>query len=166
MEYHPKLLELAGLEREKLPDLKKSTDVLGNITFDVARDWGLNPEVQVVMGTPDVHSAAIGSGGVRDFEPHVYLGTSSWLTCHVPFKKTDLFNNMASLPSGIPGRYLVMNEQEAAGSCMNFLRDKVFYPDGALREGEPPDDVYQRWKIDNEQFPANGATILEGRANG
>ena len=26
----------------------------------------------------------------RDFEGHLYVGTSSWLTCHVPFKKTDL----------------------------------------------------------------------------
>ena len=48
------------------------------------------PGIPVVGGTPDLQSAAIGSGAVRDFEGHLYVGTSSWLTCHVPFKKTDL----------------------------------------------------------------------------
>ena len=68
-------------------------------------------------GTPDVQSAAIGSGATGDFQGHLYIGTSSWLTCHVPYKKTDLLRNMASLPSAIPGRYLVADEQETAGGA-------------------------------------------------
>jgi xylulokinase len=161
VDYHPKLLEMAGLDREKLPDLKKSTDVLGTISFDIARDWGLSPEVEVVMGTPDVHSAAVGSGGVRDFDPHIYVGTSSWLTCHVPFKKTDLFNNMASLPSAIPGRYLVLNEQEAAGSCMTWLRDQVFFPDDSLRQSDPPQEAYAAFDaLAETASPGSGKMIF------
>ena len=76
-------------------------------------------------GTPDLQSAAIGSGAVRDFEGHLYVGTSSWLTCHVPFKKTDLFHGVASLPSPLPGKYYVADEQETAGACLNYLRDRV-----------------------------------------
>ena len=64
------------------------------------------PGIPVVGGTPDLQSAAIGSGAVRDFEGHLYVGTSSWLTCHVPFKKTDLFHGVASLPSPLPGQVL------------------------------------------------------------
>ena len=73
--------------------------------------------IPVVGGTPDLQSAAIGSGAVRDFEGHLYVGTSSWLTCHVPFKKTDLFHGIASLPSPLPGKYYVADEQEVAGAC-------------------------------------------------
>jgi xylulokinase len=87
------------------------------------------------MGAPDLHTAAIGAGAVRDFAAHLYIGTSSWLTCHVPFKKTDLLHNMASLPAAIPGRYLLINEQENAGGCLAFLRDNIL---GAA--GQPPDD--------------------------
>ena len=79
--------------------------------------------IPVVGGTPDLQSAAIGSGAVRDFEGHLYVGTSSWLTCHVPFKKTDLFHGIASLPSPLPGKYYVADEQEVAGGCLDWLRE-------------------------------------------
>ena len=98
----------------------------------------------MVGGTPDLQSAAIGSGAVRDFEGHLYVGTSSWLTCHVPFKKTDLLHGIATLPSPLPGKYYVADEQESAGACLNWLRDNVLYPDDRLRETPVPADVFAR----------------------
>lgn len=128
IDYHEGLLRMAGLDRATLPDLKSAVDVLGPLLPSAAEDLGLPSGLPVVMGTPDLHSAAIGSGAVRDYEAHLYIGTSSWLTCHIPFKKTDLLHNMASIPSAIPGRYFIANEQETAGGCLAFLRDKVLFP--------------------------------------
>ncbi|MGB1012628.1 MAG: xylulokinase [Nannocystaceae bacterium] len=145
VDYHPSLLAYVGLTREKLPDLLGATDILGPLLPEVAQALGLRPETVVVMGTPDVQSAAIGSGAVRDFEPHLYVGTSSWLTCHVPYKKTDLFHSMASLPSALPGRYFIANEQETAGKCLSFLRDQVFFPQDELDSRAPPSDVFARF---------------------
>src|SRR5262249_62108347 len=85
----------------------------------------------VGAGSADLHAAGIGAGATRDFQAHLYVGTSSWLTCHVPFKKTDLLHNMASLPSPVPGRYFVANEQETAGAALTFLRDRGLFGDGA-----------------------------------
>ena len=79
-----------------------------------------------------MHTAAVGSGAVADFDAHVYIGTSSWVSCHVPFKKTDALTNIASIPSGIPGRYLVADEHETGGACLTWLRDNVLYPGDAL----------------------------------
>jgi xylulokinase len=62
---------------------------------------------------------------------HLYLGTSSWLICHVPFKKTDVVHNIGTLPAAIPGRYLTANEQETAGKAIEWLAD-ILYP-GANR---------------------------------
>ena len=128
IDYHGGLLKLAGLDRATLPDLKSSVDILGPLLPAAARDLGLPDSLPVVVGTPDLHSAAIGSGAVRNYEAHLYIGTSSWLTCHVPFKKTDLLHNMAAIPSAIPGRYFIANEQETAGGCLAFLRDKLLFP--------------------------------------
>ncbi len=140
--YHDGLIRMAGIERSKLPELVPAASVLGGLTEDAARDLGLSPDVQVVSGMPDIFAAAIGSGAVRDFDAHLCIGTSSWLTCHVPNKKTDLAHNMASLPSAIPGRYLLSNEQESAGACLTWLRDNVLYPDDELRSGEAPPDLF------------------------
>jgi len=110
----------------------KYDKVVGNLKKEIAHELGLSEEVKVVGGTPDVQSAAIGSGAVRDFEANLCLGTSSFLTCHVPYKKTDIFHNMASLPSGIPGRYFIANEQETSAVCLSFLKDNLFYADDEL----------------------------------
>ncbi len=140
--YDQGLLKWSTIDGAKLPELKRAVDVLGPILPEVASELGLPPGIPVIMGTPDIHSAAIGSGAVADFEPHLYIGTSSWLTCHVPYKKTDLFHNMASLPSAVPGRYFLINEQETAGACLAFLRDNILYVDDELRREARVENVY------------------------
>ncbi len=141
--YVPELIELAGIDRAKLPDLVPTGSLLGEVLPEVAAQLGLPPGVTVVTGTPDTESAAIGSGAVDDFAAHVYIGTSSWVSCHVPFKKTDIIHTIASLPSGIPDRYLAACEQDSAGACLTHLVDNLLYPDDGLGPAVP-DDVYDR----------------------
>ena len=144
--YDDSLMVLAGLERAKLPDLVPTGSVLGGLAPAAAAELGLLPGTPVVAGTGDLHSAAVGSGAVADFDGHLYIGTSSWISCHVPFKKTDALTNIASFPSGIPGRYLVADEHETGGACLTWLRDNVLFPDDALAPGRAsaprPSDVF------------------------
>ncbi len=133
--YDDALIALAGLERSKLPDLVPTGSVLGGLSPRAATELGLLTGTPVVAGCGDLHSAAVGSGAVEDFDAHVYIGTSSWVSCHVPFKKTDALTNIASIPSGIPGRYLVADEHETGGACLTWLRDNVLYPGDALDGG-------------------------------
>lgn len=133
---------------------------LAILRADAAREWGLRDDVKVVMGSPDIHTAAIGSGAARDFETHLYIGTSSWLICHVPFKKTDLFHNMAALPSAIPGRYLLTNEQECAGVCLQHLRDNIFFHKDELASGEKPGNAYQTFDRIAGHTPAGSEKLI------
>jgi xylulokinase len=178
IDYHPRLLALAGLPREKLPPLKRAVDILGPLTPEAAGDLGLPPGLPVVMGTPDIQSAAIGCGGVADYTPHLYIGTSAWLTCHVPFKKTDIRRNMASLPAAVPGRYFVANEQETAGACLTFLKDRLLKTPGTaeglsyaeldgLAAQAPPGSgglVFTPW-LYGERTPVENAAIRGGFHN-
>jgi len=132
IDYHPRLLRAAGIERAKLPDLIQATEVVGPLTAAAAAELGLPAGLPVVAGAADTHSAAVGSGAVRDREAHLYIGTSAWMLAHVPKMKTDPFRNMCSLPSALPGRYLLLNEQESAGACLTFLRDRLLLADDGL----------------------------------
>lgn len=152
--YDDRLLRILGIPREKFPELKRAVDILGPIKKEVAQELGLKPETPVITGTPDLHSAAIGSGAVRDFEGHLYVGTSSWITCHVPFKKTDLIHNMAALPSAIPNRYFIANEQETAGACLTFLKDNMMHPQ------ERPSDVYKMFDEIAGNAPAGSDNVI------
>ncbi len=158
--YDEQLLTQTTLPREKLPDLRRAVDVIGTLTPRAAAELGLSEDTKVVGGTPDVPAAAVGSGAVGDFEGHLYVGTSSWLTCHVPFKKTDIVHNMASLPSALPGRYFIGNEQETAGACMTWLRDNVFCRNDALDPGAPPADVFERFGELASAAPAGSGKVI------
>jgi len=153
--YDPALLRLAGIEESRLPELLAATDILGPLSSEPAGALGVPAGIPVVVGTPDVQAAAIGSGATRDYQAHLYIGTSSWLTCHVPFKKTDLRHNMASLPSPIPGRYFIANEQDTAGAALTFLRDRVLFGD------DPPASAYREFdRMAAQAPPGSGAVIF------
>jgi xylulokinase len=143
IDYDQTLLRMAGLERAKLPDLVPSATIMGHLRPEAADELGLPVGLPVATGTGDVHSAAIGSGAVTDFAAHLYIGTSSWISCHVPFKKTDPLRNVASIPAAIPGKYLVADEHETAGACLTFLVRNVLWGDDALGSAPPEGNVYQ-----------------------
>jgi xylulokinase len=132
--YDPDLLELAKLSRDQLPELLPPNATLGPLSNAARAQLGLpdvhrspppetlgpetggrrafpeevpghgRPTPQVIAGTPDTMSAAIGSGATNDHKAHLYVGTSAWLSCHVPYKRTDPLHSVASLPAAIPGR--------------------------------------------------------------
>jgi xylulokinase len=158
--YHDKLLKMAGIERAKLPDLVQAMDILGPVKKEVAQELGLNPGTPVIGGTPDVPSAGVGSGAVRDYEGHLYIGTSSWISAHVPFKKTDIFHNLGSFPSPIPGRYLILSEQECAGKCLTWLRDNVLYHKDELMMEEKAPDIFKVLDKIVSRVPAGANSVI------
>ena len=158
--YSDKLLKLVSLERDKFPDLQRAVDILGPLKREVADELGLRPDVQVVIGSPDIHAAALGSGAIGDFEAHIYIGTSSWIVAHVPFKKTDILHSIASIPSAIPGRYIVVNEQETAGGVLTYLKNNILYHQDDLLKEEALPDIYKIFDRVAEKVPAGSNKVI------
>ena len=119
------LARMGGLDTAKLPEQVPAATLVGPLTPGAAADLGLPEGVQVVAGTGDTTAAALGAGAVRDHAPHLYVGTSAWLSCHVPRKKTDVLRNIASLPAAVPGKYWVATVQDVAGRAVDWLIENV-----------------------------------------
>lgn len=160
VDYDPGLLRMSGLERAKLPDLVPTASIVGALRPEVADELGLPAGLPVATASGDVHSAAVGSGAVGDYEAHLYIGTSSWISCHLPFKKTDAAHNVASIPAALPGRYLVADEHETAGACLTFLADNVLFADDALGTRRPAGNVYAELDAVAEQVPPGANRVL------
>jgi len=140
--YDDGLISRFKIDREKLPPLRSSVDELGRLRLEVAQELGLGQDVRVFMGAPDHQCALIGSGAVRDYGGHLYIGTSSWVECIVPFKKTDVDHNIASLAAAIPGKYQCINEQDIAGGSLAFLLDNLLFYKNTLQRNEPPEKPF------------------------
>jgi xylulokinase len=141
VEYQPSLLRMAGIERGKMPDLIPVNSIVGTLKPEVASELGLRPETRVVTAASDSAAATIGAGAVCDYDGYFYIGTSSWLSCHVPWKKTDVFHSIFTMPAALRGKYMVGAEQGVAGRALDFLKDNLLFP----KDDESyalPDDVY------------------------
>ncbi|HUY86314.1 MAG TPA: FGGY-family carbohydrate kinase [Acidimicrobiales bacterium] len=167
IDYHPGLLAMSGLDRSKLPDLVPSASIVGKLSQSAADDLGVPSGIPVASATGDIASAAVGSGAVRDFESHLYIGTSSWITCHVPFKKTSIATNIGAIPSAIPGKYMVADEHETAGACLNFLKDSLLLADDELSAGKLNSNPYETFGlVAGRAEPGSGNVIFTPWLNG
>lgn len=134
--YDPVLLRRSGIDAAKLPPLRPTGTVVGPLLPEVAAELGLPARAVVVTGVTDLHSAALGAGAVGDYEAHLAISTTSWISCPVPRKKTDAFHALATVPGVTPDRYLVVDNQDNAGRCFEWFRDAVAAPaDGLVAAG-------------------------------
>jgi xylulokinase len=131
--YDDDLVRRAGIEARQLPPLVPSGTVLGSVLHDVADRLGLPNGVQVVSALPDLHTAALGSGAVRRHQTHLALSTSSWISCPVDAKKTDVLHQVATVPGLTPSGHLVIDNHEVGGLALSWLRDGVLLGDDGPR---------------------------------
>jgi xylulokinase len=143
-QYDPWLLKMSGIEREKLPDLLPIDGIVGTVAASVADELGLSKNTVVICGVNDNSSSAIGVGSIADNEPAAVMGTSGYLASHVSFKKTDLNTSMASMPSGIPDRYLFIGEMANNTKVLDSYLKNLIYAQDGFETGNIPDEMYKR----------------------
>ena len=158
--YDARLVAASGIEADKFPELVRCTDVIGSVLPEVAAATGLAPGTQVVAGSIDNTAAAIGAGTLVDGQAHLYLGTSSWIGAHVPYKRTDVRAGIASVPCALPDKYLMVAMQTNAGSNLSFLKEKLLFHPDELRSGDAPEHVYEIVDRIAERVPAGADGLV------
>ena len=128
LHYDDRLVRLSGAPVHKLPPLVESGSVVGGVKPSVAAELGIPAGLAVITGLPDLHASTVGSGCVRDYETHLSIGTTGWVGCPLPEKKTDVLRQLAAVPGlgrlgGAP--YLLGNNQESAGRSLQWFRETV-----------------------------------------
>jgi xylulokinase len=147
--------------------------VIGPVLPAVARVLGLPDGVQVVTSLPDLHTAACGAGAVADYATHMAISTTSWIGAPIPNKKTDAVRQVASVPGLSSDRYMIANNHETAGLCLQWLRDKVLASSAAFpeiiaeAESSPPgagDIIFTPW-LNGERSPVDDRRARGGWHN-
>jgi len=79
-EWSGRMLEAYGISKEKMPDLYRSTDIVGRLKKEPAGLIGLLEGTPVIMGGGDGSCAAVGAGVVSIGDTYNVLGSSSWIS--------------------------------------------------------------------------------------
>lgn len=158
--YSRDLLDLAGLEKEKFPDLLPNDAIVGTLQPTVAQELGLNSATKVIAGISDSNASVIGSGAARNFDPIIYIGTSLYMTGHVPFQKTDMIHMMTTIPGPFESKYMVFGEQGTGGKCVEFFLKSMIYAEDEFSTGPVPADGYERFNDGAATAPAGSDGLL------
>jgi len=123
--YDERLLATLGLDGEKLAPLRPIGSVIDTVSADVAHDLGISSDTVVITGLPDLQSAALGAGATSLYSAHLALSTTSWISCPVPAKKTDVRHSIATVPGLTNDSYLVANNQETGAKSLDWFRSML-----------------------------------------
>lgn len=120
-----KILEKFKIDKEKLPEIKKSTEIAGELTNEASKELGLNPGVPVFVNSGDLTSAALGSGGISNNKPIICLGTADWVAAHTSKRLKDIRHYAGSISSS-QENYLCISKQETGANCLDWIVQQMF----------------------------------------
>ena len=174
-EYDEHLASLVGVDTKYLPPLLAFGAVVGNVTASVAEELGLGLNTPVVTGIPDFHAAAIGAGATRLYDTHLALSTTSWISCPLPKKKTDVAHSIAAVPGLSDDSYLMINSQDTGGKALEWLQGALagdgpvmsFDEMTALAATSPPGAngvIFTPW-LAGERSPVGNKRLRAGFTN-
>lgn len=116
------ILQAAGIDEDKLPDMKYSTDIAGRVTEAAAKECGLLAGTRIVCGGGDGPCSAVGAGCVEDDEWFTTFGTSAWIGGTTKKPTGDEEQIVFCFAHVIPNRYMPCGAMQAAGSSYSYIR--------------------------------------------
>jgi xylulokinase len=119
-EWSDKILNKFGIDKEKLPQIKRSSEIAGELTTEASDKLGLKSGTPVFVGSGDLTSAAIGSGAILDNQPIICLGTADWVATHTSKRLKDLIHYTGSICSS-QDNYLCISKQETGAACLDWV---------------------------------------------
>jgi xylulokinase len=134
--WSPEMLDLIGVESDKLPPVADSVSVAGELRPASAEALGLPAGTPVVVGTGDAASGLLGSGTVDPATLLLSLSTGAQVMVAAvgvhpdPFGRTHTFCSALEPSATTPGWY-TMGATLAAGMALRWLRDEMLQVGGA-----------------------------------
>lgn len=105
LQWSEEILKYAGIDPDKLPELKPSTFVAGGVTEAAAKATGLAVGTPVVLGGGDGVAANIGCGSIAPGKTYNCMGTSAWITTTTEKPIFDEKMRIVTWAHIVPGLY-------------------------------------------------------------
>jgi sugar (pentulose or hexulose) kinase len=119
------ILELIGIEENKLADIVQQGEVLGTLTDEAARLLNIPERIKVISGSHDQYCAALGAGALKKGDVILSTGTA-WVVLGIT--DTPMFDTDSYFSPGnyiIKGKWGVIASVAAAGASMEWFRQNI-----------------------------------------
>jgi len=120
-DWSDELLAACGLDRSHMPRLVESNVASGVLRPELARAWGLGPEVVVAGGAGDNAASAIGVGATEPGDGFISLGTSGVLFVVDDRHRANAGSAVHAFCHALPQRWHQMSVMLSAASCLRWF---------------------------------------------
>ncbi len=118
------MLEELNIKENQLPELFRSTDIVGTINIDIANQFNLNKNIKIIAGGADNPVGAISQMIIDDGEALISLGTSG--TVYIASDKYNVApNNKLHSFTSCVGNYYQMGVTLSAGGALQWYIDNI-----------------------------------------
>ncbi len=135
-----KILNKFKIDKEKLPEIKKSIDIAGELSSEASKELNLRSEIPIFVSSGDLSSAALGSGGILENKFIICLGTADWVATHTSKRLKDIAHYTGCICSS-QEKYLCISKQETGASCLDWIVQQMFITE-MERYKESPNELY------------------------
>jgi xylulokinase len=158
-EWSEEVLELAGIDRQKLPEIRPSTDRVGTVSRAAAEQCALASGTPVVLGAGDGPCGNLGAGVYEEGKAYVYLGTSSWISLASRQMVADPQMVLFNICSVDPGMTYVYGTMQMGGGSFQWLKETICVAEKQLSEltGTSPYDYMTQ---EAEQSPPGAKNLV------
>ncbi|MDO4571459.1 MAG: xylulokinase [Planctomycetia bacterium] len=120
-EWSDEILEICGLDKKKMPELRRSIDLAGYVSREAAAQTGLLEGTPVVCGGGDGSCAAVGAGCVKKGIANCVLGTSSWISITNPTPIFDPEMTTFNFAHIVPGCVMPTGTMQCGGGSLSWV---------------------------------------------
>jgi len=153
------ICEALDIDREILPEVLNSEDVVDNIKKEVANEIGLSSDLEVVAGGADNACSAVGNGITEEGLFLVSIGSSGVVLAHSPCMEDKDESRIHCFNHSVSGKWYLMGVMLSAGLSLRWFRDNF-----AKLEMETGDltctDPYEFLNSEAKQVPAGSEGLV------
>ena len=156
LEWSDEIVKQVNLRLDILPNLVKSTDVVGRLTEQGAYDLGLSTNTVVVAGGGDGAMSAIGARCIHDGDWFATIGNSAWVARTSKKPIIDKARRIFNWAHVVPNMYIPCGTMQAAGASIKWIKEMLL--EGIRDETEAYN--YMNEIVNKSPIGSNGITYL------
>jgi xylulokinase len=174
--WHGELLRIFGLQEQKLPAIKSSRSIVGQLMTQAANRLGLSAGIPVINGLGDAGASTVGAGLTEPGEAYVYLGTTAWVARVSDLSAITFPARTFVLAHANPDKIIEVVPLLSGGDCVEWLLAALgtdlesLGPRAAAVDPSPPDLLFLPY-LKGERSPfidtaVRGSLLMVDRSHG
>ncbi|MBW2387765.1 MAG: FGGY-family carbohydrate kinase [Deltaproteobacteria bacterium] len=122
-----------GLPGEMFPEVRPSGELLGGLSEEAARDFGLKPKTAVALAGADTQCGLLGAGAIRPGDVAAIAGTTAPVQAVSDRAEIDTGGRLWSGHHTAPGRFVLESNGGPMGETLSWI-SRLLRPDDSAPE--------------------------------